>query len=268
MSLVQRFPLNETGKDYLVTDIHGCFDQVLIAMRAVNFDPASDRLFCCGDTVDRGPGSPRARRFIEQPWVHCTRGNHEDMFLELYENGEPHPVAIEFVTSRNGMNWWQDFPQADRLAMIESFRKLPVAIEIETRRGTVGLVHAEVPAYLDWPSFIARVEANDRELIKNTLWGRGRIYHDDDTGVPGIGRVFVGHTPQQHPRRMGNVYYLDTGAVFGILDDNHEKGRLTFAELAARTGVFNRRDIAKALIDLRVDQEPTLEPFGSYAQAL
>ena len=41
--------------------------------------------------------------------------------------------------------------------------------------------------------------------------------------MPGIGRVFVGHTPQWGGlRRYGNVYAIDTGAVFGWLGmDGH-----------------------------------------------
>jgi len=263
---VRRMPLNERGRDFVVGDIHGCFDEVLAALKAVGFDRARDRLFSVGDTVDRGPGSPRARRFLSQPWVHAVRGNHEDMFLELYAQGEPHPVALEFATARNGMGWWMDLPVESRRGMIESFRQLPVAIEVETRRGTVGLVHAEVPAGLTWQDFLARVEAGDRKVVEACLWGRGRVGHQDDAGVVGVGRLFVGHTPQERPVRLGNVYYVDTGCVFGVLDRDPGKGRMTVADLACATAVLHRAPDG-SIVDVRIDEDgPADGPFGAYAR--
>lgn len=62
-------PCNHHGRDFVVGDIHGEYDLLLEAMRAVRFEPKNDRLLCVGDLIDRGPGSHRVRQFLSQPYV-------------------------------------------------------------------------------------------------------------------------------------------------------------------------------------------------------
>jgi hypothetical protein len=82
--------------------------------------------------------------------------------------------------------------------------------------------------------------------------------------VPGIGRVFAGHTPVERPVRLGNVHYIDTGAVFGLMNDDPGIGRLTMAGLTCRTAILHR-DPADSLVDTREDSDPLETPFGVYA---
>lgn len=263
---VRRFARNEYGIDLICGDIHGCYDEVLLALKEVGFDRTRDRLFSIGDTVDRGPGSRRAQRFLEQPWVHAVRGNHEDMYLQLYEMGEPHEAVIEFATSMNGMDWWRALTDEERAPLVERFRELPIVIEIETARGLVGLVHAEVPQGMDWATFTSLVEAGDKKVTETALWGRRRLDHGDDSGVRGIDRLFVGHSIVDGPKRLGNVYYIDTGAVRGVLNDAPERGRLTVADVSARTELLTRDPLTGGLVDARVEEEPVHSPFGAYVR--
>lgn len=69
-----------------------------------------------------------------------------------------------------------------------------------------------------WSEFIARIEAEDVYVTYQSLWSRDRLNWGDTWGVEGIVCVFCGHTPVQHAATLGNVYYIDTGAVFGLLD--------------------------------------------------
>lgn len=262
---VRRFPRNREGRDFVIGDVHGAFDQVLQALRSVRFDRSRDRLFSLGDTVDRGPESHRALNFLRLPWIHAIRGNHEDIFLEVYQDGEPHPGVLEFITCRNGMAWWNDYPKADRDLMIAEFRKLPLAIEIETARGTVGLVHAQVTRGMSWQDFTAALERNDEDVVKDALWGEDRLYARDESGVPGIGRVFTGHRVVDSTTRLGNVYYIDTGSVFGVLNGDPTVGRLTLANIAEATRTFHRDPNTGELYDVRAEAEPVEHPFGEYA---
>jgi len=61
---VMRLGRNEKGRDFVVGDIHGAFDLVIDAMKAVNFDPEADRLLSVGDLIDRGAGSHRCAAFL------------------------------------------------------------------------------------------------------------------------------------------------------------------------------------------------------------
>lgn len=255
------FQQNTLGRDFVVGDIHGSYDMVLAALKEATFDDTCDRLFCVGDLVDRGDGSIRALRFLEQPYVHSVLGNHEAMFLEMYADGTPDESVLRVMTRRNGMGWWMDVAPKDRSKLLAAFRKLPLVIEITTSRGTVGLLHAEVPLGMGWAQFKLGVTAGDSRVIDSALWGRTRIEKGDATGVQGVGRIYSGHTPQWNGlRRLGNIYLLDTGAVFrdiGRKDD----GRLTLVNAAADTNDL-LQEIPWKLVDVRIGLIPAT-PFGT-----
>ena len=55
--LTIEMPSNLLGNDYIVGDIHGCYDELQSLLKFVNFNKNVDRLFCVGDLVHRGPKS-------------------------------------------------------------------------------------------------------------------------------------------------------------------------------------------------------------------
>lgn len=267
---ILRFAENKVGRDFVLGDIHGAYNSVLAAMKAVNFDGSKDRLFSVGDLIDRGPDSWRCAKFLAQPYVFACRGNHEDMLLELYKDGEPDEAVLQWAARHNGFGWWLDVPKEQRREILEAISALPTVIELETSRGMVGLVHADIPSGMTWQTFTREVEAENADVLHTALWGRERIQGNNDDGVVGIGRVFVGHTPQwQGLRRFGNVYAIDTGAIFGEMG-RKEEGRLTFADVQTKTAVLMTTRPA-TLIDVREDppgtEKPNTEPFGAYARA-
>lgn len=78
----------------------------------------------------------------------------------------------------------------------------------------------------------------------------------------------MGHTVHwQGATRYGNVYAIDTGAIFGQMGVK-EKGGLTMAELACRTSVLTTQKPTNSLVEMRLidaEHEP-MKPFGQYAQ--
>jgi serine/threonine protein phosphatase 1 len=240
---VLRLHRNTVGRDFVVGDIHGAFDLLEAALEAVNFDPAVDRVLLPGDLVDRGRYSEAFLAFVGQPWVFTVRGNHEQMALDLFDadgNFEATPELIARMY-RNGMQWWLYLSAQDRLKYLRLMERMPFAMEVDTARGTIGIIHADVPKGQTWSQFIANLEAFDDHTMQTCLWGRSRLESEVQDGVPGVGRVFVGHTPQwKGTRRYGNVYALDTGAVFGQTQQ-HPGGALTLANVLARTDVLTAR---------------------------
>ncbi|HEX7371053.1 MAG TPA: metallophosphoesterase [Rhodanobacteraceae bacterium] len=222
--LFRRFPANRPGRDFVVGDIHGCFDAVRDAMVSVGFDEARDRLFSVGDLVDRGPSSEDAVDWIARPWFHAVRGNHEQMALGI-AIGKHDPVNY----AANGGQWMLDLPPARRKAIAAMFGTLPVAIEVDTPAGAVGIVHADVPGG-DWAAFIATLQQpmfNNawHRIVEGALWNRARFEQRDASGVRNAALVCVGHSPTREPLLLGNVAYVDTGCVFG--------GKLTLVPLNA-----------------------------------
>ncbi|VTU44929.1 metallophosphoesterase [Variovorax sp. RA8] len=81
---------NQAGRDFVIGDVHGAFDEVWKAMKLAGFDRSRDPLFSVGDLVDRGVGSHRAGRFLAQPYVLAVRGNHEADLIDLHmDNDDP-----------------------------------------------------------------------------------------------------------------------------------------------------------------------------------
>jgi serine/threonine protein phosphatase 1 len=267
---ILRVMLNRLGKDYVIGDVHGAFTTVLAAMKEANFNTDCDRLLSVGDLIDRGVDSWRMVKFLGLHYVLAVIGNHEDMLFELYKNGVPDEAIVAYMARHNGFGWWLSMPDEMRADILRAICTMPTVIELETPRGLVGLVHGDVPAGMDWQTFVREVEAENPDVLQVALWGRDRIHSNNQDGVQGVGRVFVGHTPQWNGvQRFGNVYAIDTGAIFGETGYK-EEGRLTFAEAICRTQVLTEPRPPR-LVDVRADEHWTdaanMTPFGVYAKA-
>jgi serine/threonine protein phosphatase 1 len=225
-SLVLNYPRNTRGRDFAVGDIHGHFTRLEAAMRQVDFDPAVDRMFSVGDMVDRGPESERVLEYIKKPWFHAVRGNHEDMAIRYPEG---HMRREHYV--RSGGAWMVGSPRSVQLEVSDALSTLPVAITVETDVGDIGIVHADCPTerWRDFTGTLTHPSLADRErelLTQRALWSRERIDSGDCTTVQDVAAVIVGHTPLGQISRLGNVYYIDTGACFEHMN------KLTLVQLA------------------------------------
>lgn len=250
---IQTFKENKEGTDYVLGDIHGRFDLVYENLKEVNFNANKDRLFCVGDLIDRGPYSQHVVDFLKLPFVFATRGNHEDMLLGYFEE---YPEASDedfyYAGMRNGMTWFLDETEEKRKEIINFLYELPLVIEVETERGLVGLVHADVPKKMSWTEFKFAIENNDEVVIETALWGRTRLMNEIDEDIPGLGRLYVGHTVQEKVKKLGNVVALDTGAVF----NQH----LSMVNVACRTeAIMSPRNPQNNIFNII---EKTNTPFG------
>ena len=261
------YPANCLGRDFVLGDIHGAYDMVLQGMRQVRFDKKVDRIFSVGDLIDRGAGSHRALEFLAQPYVYAVRGNHDDDFSTLSLDD----MKVLGAMNWNGLKWVLDVTDEKLLAIKEKFMTLPIAIEVATSRGSVGLVHGEVPAGMSWQSFTQALQRGDEKVIESALTGRDRLQSKDATGVAGIGRVFVGHTVQwTGPTKLANVVAIDTGAVFRELKIDGGRGSLTMVNLACHSGVlaFTAEQVAAQTGQdsfVVTHAEEGVGPFGAYA---
>ncbi len=219
--MIQRFERNGVGRDIVVGDIHGYFTRLQVALDSIAFDPANgDRLFSVGDLVDRGPECERAIDWLAEPWFHAVRGNHEDIAIR-YAKGNPVDRAIY---SRNGGDWFMAMSKDRQQQFGAAFDTMPYAIEVETERGIVGLVHANVPVD-DW-EWLGETLLMNRNSRDRVMWDRGRIESENTEPVAGVRAVIVGHTPLVHPVRLGNVYHIDTGGWTAV-------GHFTLLDLEA-----------------------------------
>jgi serine/threonine protein phosphatase 1 len=224
-AFVHHYEKNSAGRDYACGDIHGCFRLLQTVLDGIGFNPEVDRLFSVGDLVDRGPDSELALEWIAKPWFHAVQGNHEDMAIRYVTPGN----RDAYHYAANGGAWLigKTMPEQQEYAI--ELAALPYAIEVETADGLVGIVHADVSGG-SWREMVARFDAvtsnNKLKAITNdVLWCRDRIQAEDVSGVPDVRAVIVGHTPLKRPAVLGNVYHIDTGAVF-------REGYFTLIDLA------------------------------------
>lgn len=203
--MIRKFAKNASGHDFIVGDIHGMFSCLQRHLDRIGFDPARDRLFSVGDLVDRGPESILALEWLERPWFHAVRGNHEQMAIDAAQ-GMYDPRTY----SANGGQWFMNLTADRQKVFADAFSKMPIAIEIETVAGTVGIVHANSPD--DWAEFPEYMKDDVFGML--SMWSRERITNERRVHVEGVVAVVVGHTPLQSPVILGNVYHIDTGAVF------------------------------------------------------
>lgn len=208
---VKRFAVNAQGRDYLVGDIHGEFGRLDQALADLEFDPRVDRLFSVGDLIDRGVDSPAALVWLDKPWFHAILGNHEEMALDARDNAD----TFFWWTRVNGGEWWLAQDDDLRQRMLDAFRSLPLAMEVAVADGSVGIVHADLPAGLTWEQFADALAKGDAKVRETALWGRTRARGGNTAPVEGIDRVYCGHTPVDSPKAVGNVYFIDTGACYG-----------------------------------------------------
>lgn len=228
MTLVRRFERNTVGRDLLVGDIHGHFTRLQTALDSVGFEPARDRLFSVGDLVDRGPECDAALEWLTKPWFHAVRGNHEDMAIR-WPNGNMD--ARNYVA--NGGGWNVSNPPDVQRDFAEAFASLPIAMELETAAGLIGVVHADCP-FKTWQEFTEVLETDElsgalkRAIFEAALWSRDRVMAEAAIdGIAGVRAVVVGHTPVQRVTSLGNVIYIDTGGWF---PEHRRDGRFTILD--------------------------------------
>ena len=226
---------NIHGRDFVVGDIHGCYDKLMDSLTEVNFDFNTDRLISVGDLIDRGPKSYECLSLLSEKWFHAVRGNHEQMMIDCVV----YDVKDGGMWHGNGGTWEMGY-DSDCIVDIAAFADLvmPYAIEIEREDGlSVGVVHADVNSKI-WDRLKkSDLSFSDHSEIMNLLWGRSRISGKTgwDQDVDGVELMFCGHSvvskdgsqfgkgeyrkwdhvmASEDNVKVNNVIYTDHGAVF------------------------------------------------------
>jgi len=171
---------------YLIGDIQGCYGPLQRLLDKICFDPAADRLLCCGDLVNRGGKSLNVLRLLRSfgNSLVVTLGNH-DLYL-LSEDAR-------FPDGQSKNPEFRTVLQAhDREALMRWLRFQPMAFWSEdhqllmvhagvvpqwTVTDTLGLA-AEVEDVMrsgEHINFLAKVTRNRSRRWKNERTGMSRL---------------------------------------------------------------------------------------------
>ena len=257
MKLVKTLAPNVRGRDFVVGDLHGCFEQFEVFRAFIKFDRIKDRMFSVGDLVDRGPDSLACLTLLHEPWFHAVKGNHEELMQDYLLGG---PTGNWWFP--NGGNWWNKLSQEEKAIVNDLVEnkvvRLPLMITVE---GQFHVLHAEL-SYDE--------ELTDAKLLKpgvfegaalemgldgaSVIWGRNLFrgvmakdarenleeLRDDIMNTmftrmfgPKLSQIYSGHSPTQMPTRIAGQTNIDTCA---FATGSRPWCGLTFAEPA--TGKF------------------------------
>lgn len=204
---IMHYNKNIDGKDYVVGDIHGSFRQLMQILYKMDFDFKKDRLFSVGDLCDRGVDSIEVLKWMKYKWFIPVIGNHETLVM-----GYDQKLIGFDVLLKVGAQWWFDVEEEQQKQIIEYFTALPIAIEVETNYGKIGIVHATCPT-ISWNDFKIGLATEDGyKYARKAIWTYAK--EENKRKIEDIDYLIVGHTTQTEYIQWENVLLIDTGATF------------------------------------------------------
>lgn len=231
---VKHLDVNTKGRDFILSDLHGCHDEFMLLLDTVEFDRTKDRIISVGDLIDRGKNSWSCIELIfENDWFHCVMGNHERMLVDAFLPGKLGTTFTDFACwMDNGGTWIADDqsdPNLNRY-LAEKLSELPYVIVVgKDATSRYNVLHAEL-AY-KWDPSVYSDEFLDSGYAdadtfaiyeESVLWGRDLSnyakYHTEEEVYsvcsPHLTNTYVGHTIQKNGKvnMIGNHIFTDTGS--------------------------------------------------------
>jgi serine/threonine protein phosphatase 1 len=237
-----------TPRRIIIGDVHGHYDGLMLLFEAISPN-CDDRIYFLGDLIDRGSQSAQVIKFVRDNGYCSLLGNHEQLLLEAFWDGEVNRSALNAWLYSGGQATVSSYKDAASLLDdVDWMRTLPLYQDL----GDLWLVHAGVHPLLPI----------DEQGAEDFCWIRGPFhciespYFPDKTIVVGhtITFTFPGVTPGQIARGHGWMD-IDTGAY------NPKSGWLTAYDATYQTAyqvhVFEKRVRRLPLEDIVKDVELT-----------
>ncbi len=211
---------------YAVGDIHGCLDLFDALLAAIHIDdaqrsPANVTIVLLGDLIDRGPDSAgviaRARELSQSGNVRILMGNHEEMFLDSFEDEDVLRHFLRFGGQETLLSYCTDkkayraATRGELFAMMEEVvpeadRAFVAGFEDIVRIGDYAFVHAGVRPDIPF----------DEQRAHELRWIREPFLSHREAHES---MIVHGHTISDEVEHHSNRIGIDTGA--------YTSGRLT-----------------------------------------
>ncbi len=111
---------------YLLGDVQGCYEPLQRLLEKINFDPASDRLWACGDLVNRGGQSLEVLRLLRgmNGRFRATLGNHDLHLLACHHGCSKGRVSKRELSNKE---FRAVLNAPDRLQLMQWLQQMPLA---------------------------------------------------------------------------------------------------------------------------------------------
>lgn len=128
------------GRRIVIGDVHGHYDGLMQLLMAIA--PATeDQVYFLGDLIDRGPKSFQVVDFVRTSGYQCLLGNHEQLLIDSFPNGNIAPNALHAWLHSGGQATVSSYDEPEvLLEHLEWMRSLPTNLDL----GDYWLVHAGV----------------------------------------------------------------------------------------------------------------------------
>jgi bis(5'-nucleosyl)-tetraphosphatase (symmetrical) len=196
---------------YAIGDLQGCLDPLKRLLDRIAFDPAGDRLWFCGDLVNRGPASLETLRFVRNlgDAAVCVLGNHDLHLLAIAWDDNRAPKKRDTLEEL--------LAAPDRGALLEWLRRRPLLHHDPELDFT--LVHAGLPP--QWDLDTARAAATELEAVLGgnrfvdflrSMYGNLPDRWDEDlAGVDRLRYIVNAFTRMRYVRTDGSLDFENNG---------------------------------------------------------
>lgn len=188
-----------------IGDIHGCLKSLKALWNKLDDHKDALHVFV-GDYIDRGPDSKGVVDFLlehrDERECIFLRGNHEQMLLDAYKNGDAYGWMMNGGEST--LRSYGDDVRVTELPEdhLEFYKQTLPFYDTEE----YFFVHAGAP-----PDQTIEMSKQDANAMRFFLWGREHLNIAETTWEK---TVIFGHTPKPHPIKREKMIGIDTGCVY------------------------------------------------------
>jgi bis(5'-nucleosyl)-tetraphosphatase (symmetrical) len=167
---------------YLIGDIQGCYDSLQALLQKIDYDQANDKLWLCGDLVNRGGQSLQTLKLLKSlgDSVSVSLGNHDLHLLATFErNPDGRSGNFEFNTIIKDpdcgslMDWLASHP----LACFSEEHQL-----LRVHAGVIPQWDAKTAVNLSQEVSAVLNSERRGQFLKRMYGNRPRHWRDDRTG--------------------------------------------------------------------------------------
>lgn len=230
------------NKIFAISDIHGCYDELMALYNQLPIDPEKDQMVFLGDYIDRGPNSKAVVQQLidwkaKYPHWQVLQGNHEDLMLDalLYQSRKY--LSFDLWYNQGGKETFLSYVPENLTRYEKAIIQVKDVIPEEhlTWLAALPLYYQTDDYFFVHGGVMPGIKPEDTDPY-DMLWIRYQFIDSDyDWGK----KIIYGHTPDDHtgsfkPNVMENKIGIDTAACRPL------GGKLTALQLPEEVFFFEQ----------------------------